>query len=121
MGSSIEYRRFGSRLEVDKGSGRKSLESLSWDCKYKERTVMGSGGVPKASGQRAQVWGESALETPLQMRRLAALSRRAISLATDTYQPGYKPSKLETFGGCGLGTSVSWNMIRIHTRAKNDV
>lgn len=54
---------------------------------------MGSGGVPKASGQRAQVWGESALETPLQMRRLAALSRRAISLATDTNQAGLQTFK----------------------------
>lgn len=54
---------------------------------------MGSGGVPKASGQRAQVWGESALETPLQMRRLAALSRRAIRLATDTNQAGLQTFK----------------------------
>ena len=57
------------------------------------RLGMSPGGVPKASGQRAQVWVESALETPLQMHRLAALSRSAISLAIDTNQAGLQTFK----------------------------
>lgn len=73
---------------------------------------MGSGG---ASGQRAQVWGESALETPLQMRRLAALSRRAISLATDTNQAGLQTFKIRNFGGCGLDDTDTYTMYNTDT------
>lgn len=100
MGSSIEYRSFGSRLEVDEGSGHKCLESLSWDLMVQVQGMvrgilrfgMSAGGLPKASCHSAQVWAESALKTPLHMRRLAALSRRTINLAIDSNQAG-----LQTF------------------------
>lgn len=59
------------------------------------RLGMSPGGVPKASGQRAQY--EWSLHWRLHFK------------CTDwrhSTRLGYKPSKIKRFGGCGLGTSV---------------
>lgn len=115
MGSSIENRNFESRLEMDQGSGRKYLECMSQDLmvrdyKYKKCRVkfgMSAGGVPKASGQK------SALETPLHMRRLAALSRRAMILAIDTNQAGLQTFKNKKIWWMRLGTSANECIVKM--------